>query len=228
LRPGKASEKTPKGVIPPSLCEISQNASRKKSTSKLLDYTCVFDVYLGVCFGYAFWVCVFLLNAFFMSFSVSKLILLLQTVKRTPKTYIQNARVIDARIASLHNFFRTGKFAVYSHHPCAMFVIWQMVMHKWLCTKVDFSKYNGQPCIFESDHRRLGITVIRLIPAFFLKKKAGIINKIKLFFECGIPMPQDAGTSLLWILQKRATFSTLIVDPAGTGDRQNLSQAFPS
>jgi hypothetical protein len=25
LRPGKASEKTPKGVIPPSLCEISQN-----------------------------------------------------------------------------------------------------------------------------------------------------------------------------------------------------------
>jgi hypothetical protein len=30
LRPGKASEKTPKGVIPPSLCEISQNALRKK------------------------------------------------------------------------------------------------------------------------------------------------------------------------------------------------------
>jgi hypothetical protein len=30
LRPGKASEKTPKGVIPPSLCEISQNTSRKK------------------------------------------------------------------------------------------------------------------------------------------------------------------------------------------------------
>jgi hypothetical protein len=30
LRPGKASEKTPKGVIPQSLCEISQNASRKK------------------------------------------------------------------------------------------------------------------------------------------------------------------------------------------------------
>jgi hypothetical protein len=29
LRPGKASEKTPKGVIPPSLCEISQNASRE-------------------------------------------------------------------------------------------------------------------------------------------------------------------------------------------------------
>jgi hypothetical protein len=32
LRPGKALEKTPKGVIPPSLCEISQNASRKKRT----------------------------------------------------------------------------------------------------------------------------------------------------------------------------------------------------
>jgi hypothetical protein len=30
LSPGKASEKTPKGVILPSLCEISQNASRKK------------------------------------------------------------------------------------------------------------------------------------------------------------------------------------------------------
>jgi hypothetical protein len=30
LRPGKASEKTPKGVIPTSLCEISPNASRKK------------------------------------------------------------------------------------------------------------------------------------------------------------------------------------------------------
>jgi hypothetical protein len=30
LRPGKASEKTPIGVIPPSLCEISQRASRKK------------------------------------------------------------------------------------------------------------------------------------------------------------------------------------------------------
>jgi hypothetical protein len=29
LRPGKASEKTPKGVIPPSLCEISQNAEEK-------------------------------------------------------------------------------------------------------------------------------------------------------------------------------------------------------
>jgi hypothetical protein len=36
LRPGKASEKTPKGVIPPSLCEISQNASRKK---RVLAYT---------------------------------------------------------------------------------------------------------------------------------------------------------------------------------------------
>jgi hypothetical protein len=35
LRPGKASEKTPKGVIPPSLCEISQNASRKKKVLKL-------------------------------------------------------------------------------------------------------------------------------------------------------------------------------------------------
>jgi hypothetical protein len=30
FRPGKASEKTPKGVIPPSLSEISQNTSRKK------------------------------------------------------------------------------------------------------------------------------------------------------------------------------------------------------
>jgi hypothetical protein len=30
LRPGKASEKTPKGVIPPSLCEILQNPSREK------------------------------------------------------------------------------------------------------------------------------------------------------------------------------------------------------
>jgi hypothetical protein len=30
LRPGKASEKTQKGVIQPSLCEISQNAIRKK------------------------------------------------------------------------------------------------------------------------------------------------------------------------------------------------------
>jgi hypothetical protein len=30
----KASEKTPKGVIPPSLCEISQNASRKKRRKK--------------------------------------------------------------------------------------------------------------------------------------------------------------------------------------------------
>jgi hypothetical protein len=33
LRPGKASEKIPKGVIPPSLCEISQNALRKKTKS---------------------------------------------------------------------------------------------------------------------------------------------------------------------------------------------------
>jgi hypothetical protein len=30
LRPGKALEKTPKGVIPPSLCEILQNALREK------------------------------------------------------------------------------------------------------------------------------------------------------------------------------------------------------
>jgi hypothetical protein len=30
LRPGKASEKTPKGINPPSLCEILQNASRKE------------------------------------------------------------------------------------------------------------------------------------------------------------------------------------------------------
>jgi hypothetical protein len=37
LRPGKASEKTPKGVIPPSLCEISQNASRKKKNKKELE-----------------------------------------------------------------------------------------------------------------------------------------------------------------------------------------------
>jgi hypothetical protein len=27
------------------------------------------------------------------------------------------------------------------------------------------------------------------------------INKLKLFFECGIPMPQDAGTPLLLLLQ---------------------------
>jgi hypothetical protein len=32
LRPGKASEKTPKRVIPPSLCKILQNASRKKKS----------------------------------------------------------------------------------------------------------------------------------------------------------------------------------------------------
>jgi hypothetical protein len=31
LRPGKASESTPKGVILPSLCEILQNALRKKN-----------------------------------------------------------------------------------------------------------------------------------------------------------------------------------------------------
>jgi hypothetical protein len=39
-RPGKASEKTSKGVIPPSLCEISQNASRKKKIQYWKD-TCV-------------------------------------------------------------------------------------------------------------------------------------------------------------------------------------------
>jgi hypothetical protein len=27
------------------------------------------------------------------------------------------------------------------------------------------------------------------------------INKLKLFFKCGIPMPQDAGTPLLLLLQ---------------------------
>jgi hypothetical protein len=31
LRPGKALEKTPKGVIQPNMCEILQNASRKKN-----------------------------------------------------------------------------------------------------------------------------------------------------------------------------------------------------
>jgi hypothetical protein len=46
LRPGKASEKTPKGVIPPSLCEISQNASRKKQTGMNL---CVWLMY---CFAF--------------------------------------------------------------------------------------------------------------------------------------------------------------------------------
>jgi hypothetical protein len=35
LRTGKALEKTPKGVIPPSLCEISQNASRKKEMKRV-------------------------------------------------------------------------------------------------------------------------------------------------------------------------------------------------
>jgi hypothetical protein len=39
LRPGKASEKTPKGVIPPSLCVISQNASRKKKLHGCRSYT---------------------------------------------------------------------------------------------------------------------------------------------------------------------------------------------
>jgi hypothetical protein len=28
-----------------------------------------------------------------------------------------------------------------------------------------------------------------------------IINKLKLFFECGIPMPQDAGTPSFLLLQ---------------------------
>jgi hypothetical protein len=37
LRPGKPSEKTLKGVIPPSLCEISQNASRKKDNCLDID-----------------------------------------------------------------------------------------------------------------------------------------------------------------------------------------------
>jgi hypothetical protein len=36
LRPGKASEKTPKGVIQPSLCEILHNASRKKKRNEVL------------------------------------------------------------------------------------------------------------------------------------------------------------------------------------------------
>jgi hypothetical protein len=67
----------------------------------------------------------------------------------------------------------------------------------------------------------------------------GTINKLKLFFECCIPMPQDAGTPLLSQLQifklyqisiavlenvphaeaglqKKTTLSTLSV---GTGDR---------
>jgi hypothetical protein len=40
-RPGKDSEKSSKGVIPPSLCEISQNASRKekKNTSTMENMT---------------------------------------------------------------------------------------------------------------------------------------------------------------------------------------------
>jgi hypothetical protein len=36
LRPGKALEKTPKGVILPSLCKILQNASRKKPKNFLV------------------------------------------------------------------------------------------------------------------------------------------------------------------------------------------------
>jgi hypothetical protein len=42
LRPGKASEKTPKGVIPPSLCEISQNALREGPITPVF-CPCVFD-----------------------------------------------------------------------------------------------------------------------------------------------------------------------------------------
>jgi hypothetical protein len=48
LRPGKASEKTPKGVIPPSLCEILQNASRKmticskKKKKKIIEHKVFF------------------------------------------------------------------------------------------------------------------------------------------------------------------------------------------
>jgi hypothetical protein len=34
LRPGKASEKTPKGVFSPSLCEISQKTSRKRKRER--------------------------------------------------------------------------------------------------------------------------------------------------------------------------------------------------
>jgi hypothetical protein len=51
------------------------------------------------------------------------------------------------------------------------------------------------------------------------------MNKLKLSFECGISMPQDAETPLLLLrasdagLQKRATFSALIVGPSGTGVR---------
>jgi hypothetical protein len=43
-RPGKASEKTPKGVIPPSLCEILQNASRKKNAYFVTSFHCFDDV----------------------------------------------------------------------------------------------------------------------------------------------------------------------------------------
>jgi hypothetical protein len=71
---------------------------------------------------------------------------------------------------------------------------------------------------------------------------ASTINKLNLFFECGIPMPQDAGTHLLAQLQffknpfiiliavlenlptdaglhKRATFSTRNVGRARTGNQ---------
>jgi hypothetical protein len=42
LRPGKAPEKTPKGVIPPTLCEISQNASRKKRSVVARDQAIIY------------------------------------------------------------------------------------------------------------------------------------------------------------------------------------------
>jgi hypothetical protein len=72
------------------------------------------------------------------------------------------------------------------------------------------------------------------------------INKLKMFFECGIPMPQDSGTPLLALmpfflthfrisiavlknvppdagLQKRAIFSILNVGLAGTGNRSQAT-----
>jgi hypothetical protein len=36
---------------------------------------------------------------------------------------------------------------------------------------------------------------------FLIFFNAKTINKLELFFECGIPMPQDAGTPLLLLLQ---------------------------
>jgi hypothetical protein len=47
-RPGKASEKTPTGVIPPSLCEISQNASRKKILPHIPLWALVFIVVAAI------------------------------------------------------------------------------------------------------------------------------------------------------------------------------------